>query len=108
MPAVSRRIIYSLIAVVVVLLLGIAALLSVANQRHQRLEDATIDFQRNLTQQENKIEDLQSKLANCDTIQTSVPAPAAPVDSSWDSAASTTASDSTQNVSRSQSPSPEW
>ena len=98
MPVVSRGIIYSLIAVVFVLLLGITALLGVSYQRHQRLEDATIDFQRNLTQQESKIVELQTKLANCDTVQTTVP-----VDTSWGAAAS---ADSVQVIS--QSPPPKW
>ncbi|MVM38794.1 hypothetical protein GO730_16685 [Spirosoma sp. HMF3257] len=100
MPVVSRSVIYSLIAVVLVLLLGIAALLSVSYQRHQRLEDATIDFQRNLTQKESRIVDLQAKLANCDTVQTN-----APIDTSWSTAASAKESDSTQTTS--QSP-PKW
>ena len=81
MPVISRGLVYSLIAIVCVLLLGISALLGVAYQRHQRLEDATIDFQRNLTQQEHKIVKLQQQLQNCDTSQTtqavSVP------DTSW-------------------------
>ncbi|MVM35837.1 hypothetical protein GO755_37825 [Spirosoma sp. HMF4905] len=100
MPVVSRGIIYSLIAVVLILLLGIAALLGVSYQRHQRLEDATIDFQRNLTQKESKIVDLQAKLANCDTIQTTVP-----IDSSWSSTTSVEAGDSTQVSSKSP---PKW
>ena len=103
MPVVSRRIVYSLIAVVLVLLLGITALLSVSYHRHQRLEDATIDFQRNLTQQESKIIDLQAKLANCDTIRAVAPVG---IDSSWSSATSVKAPDSTK-ISR-QAPPPEW
>ena len=69
MRAVSRGIVYSLMAVVLILLVGIAALISVANHRHQQLEDTTIDLQRNLSQQERKIRDLQQRLENCDTIQ---------------------------------------
>ncbi|AKD54088.1 hypothetical protein [Spirosoma radiotolerans] len=72
MPAVSRGIVYSLLAVVVVLLLGIAALISVASQRNQRLKDATIDFQRNLNQKEGKIKDLQQRLENCDTVRATI------------------------------------
>lgn len=103
MPVVSRGIVYSLIAVVLVLLLGITALLRVSYHRHQRLEDATIDFQRNLTQQENKIVDLQAKLANCDTAQTVTPVG---TDSSWSSATSVKAQDSTQISHKSSAP--EW
>lgn len=98
MPVVSRGVVYSLIAVVFVLLLGITALLSVSYHRHQRLEDATIDFQRNLTQQENKIVELQTKLANCDTVQ------AAPqTDTSWGTA---TPADSVHVIK--QAPPPKW
>ena len=82
MRAVSRGIVYSLMAVVLILLVGIAALISVANHRHQRLEDTTIDLQRNLSQQERKIRDLQQRLENCDTMQA-----ATPVDSSWSTSA---------------------
>lgn len=78
MPAVNRGVVYTLLAVVVVLLLGIAALLSVAAQRSQRLEDATIDFQRSLDQKEGKIKVLQQRLQNCDTIR-----PTVPDDSGW-------------------------
>ena len=78
MSAVSRGVVYSLIAVVFVLLIGIAPLLGVAYNRHQRLEDTTIDLQRNLSQQEGQIKNLQQRLENCDTVQTITPA-----DSSW-------------------------
>ncbi|WP_206170540.1 hypothetical protein [Spirosoma pollinicola] len=54
------------------------ALLSVANHRHQQLKDTTIDLQRNLSQQERKIRDLQQRLENCDTMQAAPPA-----DSGW-------------------------
>lgn len=73
MSAVSRGVVYALLAVVVVLLLGIAALLNVAAQRNQRLEDATIDLRRSLNQKEGTIKDLQLRLQNCDTIQATVP-----------------------------------
>ena len=78
MSAVSRNIVYSLLAVVLVLLVGIAALLGVAYHRHQRLEDATIDLQRNLSQQEGKIKTLQQQLENCDTVQAFTPS-----DTAW-------------------------
>lgn len=78
MSTVSRGVVYSLIAVVVVLLLGITALLGVAYSRHQRLEDTTIDLQRNLAQQENRIMRLQTLLQDCDTLQTTTPS-----DTSW-------------------------
>ncbi|WP_080054539.1 hypothetical protein [Spirosoma aerolatum] len=78
MSTVSRGVIYSLVAVVIVLLLGIMALLGVAYNRHQRLEDATIDLQRNLTQQESKINELQERLQDCDTTKAM-----APIDTSW-------------------------
>lgn len=81
MPVVSRGFVYSLIAIVCVLLLGISALLGVAYQRHQRLEDATIDFQRNLSQQEHQIVKLQKQLQNCDTSQTTQPVSVP--DTSW-------------------------
>ena len=67
-----------LLTAVCVLLLGITALLGVAYNRHQRLQDATIDLQRNLTQRESKIAELQTKLQNCDTVQTG-----SPIDTSW-------------------------
>lgn len=93
MPAASRGVIYSLLTVVFVLLLGIAALLGVAYYRHQRLEDETLDLRRNLTQQEGKIRNLQKRLEDCDTIDI----PATPVDTSWNS---TRPSDSTSVVSQ--------
>jgi Tfp pilus assembly protein PilO len=79
MSTISRGIVYTLIAAVLVLLLGITALLSVAYNRHRRLEDVTTDLQRNLTQQEHKIVELEEKLEDCDTLQA-----VAPVDHSWD------------------------
>ncbi len=79
MSTISRGIVYTLIAAVLVLLLGITALLSVAHNRHQRLADVTVDLQRNLTQQENKIVELEEKLEDCDTLQA-----VAPADRSWD------------------------
>ncbi len=79
MSTISRGIVYTLIAAVFVLLLGITALLSVAYNRHRRLEDVTTDLQRNLTQQEHKIVELEEKLEDCDTLQA-----IAPVDHSWD------------------------
>ena len=98
MSAVSRGVIYSLVAVVFVLLLGIMALLGVAYNRHQRLEDATIDLQRNLTQQENEITKLQEQLEECDTIKTTIPA-----DTSWSTRPAVT---SEKDVS--QAPSTKW
>ncbi|GAB2600168.1 hypothetical protein [Spirosoma areae] len=79
MSAVSRGLVYSLLAVVLILLLGITALLGVAYNRHQRLEDATTDLRRNLTQQESKISELQERLEDCDTVQTGTPA-----DTAWE------------------------
>lgn len=96
MPAVSRGVVYTLLAVVVVLLLGIAALLSVASQRNQRLEDATIDFQRDLNQKEGKIKDLQQRLENCDTVRATIPD-----DSGWGT--TSTVVDSTHVVSQTSS-----
>jgi hypothetical protein len=93
MPAVSRGVVYSLLAVVVVLLLGIAALISVASQRNQRLEDATIDFQRNLNQKDGKIKDLQQRLENCDTVRATIPD-----DSGW--GAASTSIDTTAVISQ--------
>lgn len=78
MPPASRGIVYSLLTVVFVLLLGMAALLRVAYYRHQRLEDTTTDLQRNLSQQETQIKKLQRRLEDCDTLQASVP-----IDTSW-------------------------
>lgn len=77
MSTVSRRVVYVLLAAVLVLLAGMAALLGVAYDRHQRLEDATIDLKRNLAQQEHKIIELEERLLQCDTLQP------APIDSSW-------------------------
>lgn len=56
------------------MLLGIAVLLSVASQRHQRLEDASIDLQRSLSQQEVRVKDLQQRLENCESIESATPA----------------------------------
>ncbi|WP_338872560.1 hypothetical protein WBJ53_28270 [Spirosoma sp. SC4-14] len=78
MQATSKGVVYSLLTVVVVLLLGIAALLGVANYRHQRLEDATQDLRRSISQQEGQIRNLQQRLEDCDTIDTITP-----VDTSW-------------------------
>lgn len=94
MSTVSRNVVYSLLAVVLVLLVGIAALLGVAYHRHQRLEDATIDLQRNLSQQEGKIKTLQQQLENCDTVQA-----IAPADSGWSWGAKT-AVDSARVISQ--------
>jgi len=94
MPAVNRGVVYSLLAVVVILLLGIAALVMVASQRNQRLADATIDFQRNLNQKEGKIKALQQRLENCDTVRTTIPD-----DSGWGSISTDTTSVSSQTVS---------
>ncbi len=88
MSTISRGIVYTLTIAVFVLLLGITALLSVAYNRHQRLEDVTIDLQRNLTQQEHKIVELQEKLEDCDTLQA-----LAPVSNAWDSQPSSAQSD---------------
>lgn len=78
MPPASRGIVYSLLTVVFVLLLGMAALLRVAYHRHQRLEDTTTDLQRHLFQQETQIKKLQQRLEDCDTLKAS-----APIDTSW-------------------------
>ena len=72
-----------LLTAVCVLLLGITALLGVAYNRHQRLRDAAIDLQRNLTRQESRVAELQTKLQNCDTLQA-----AQPLDTSWGKPAS--------------------
>jgi len=78
---VDRSVIYSLLAAVVVLLLGIVTLLGVAYYRHQRLADETTDLRRSLTQQEGQIKNLQERLEDCDTIVH----PINPIDSSWTS-----------------------
>ena len=93
MQAASRGVIYSLLTVVILLLLGITALLGVAYNRHQRLEDTTMDLQRNLTQQEGKIKNLQQRLEDCDTVETT-----APRDTSWNTAP--LATDSARAVSQ--------
>ncbi|MCK8492453.1 CbtB-domain containing protein [Spirosoma sp. RP8] len=74
----SRGVVYSLLTVVFVLLLGIAALLMVAYSRHQRLEDTTHDLRRSLDQQDRQIKNLQQRLENCDTVDS-----VAPIDTSW-------------------------
>lgn len=78
MSSLNRGVVYSLLIAVLVLLLGIAALLWVAYRRHQRLEDATLDLQRNVAQQEGQIKLLQRRLEDCDTLRSAIP-----VDSSW-------------------------
>lgn len=95
MSSISRRVIYTLIAAVLVLLLGMAALLDVSYYRHQRLEDSMIDLKRSLSQQENKIVELEEMLEGCDTLQRAMPATAPtitpnppvapmPIDTSWE------------------------
>ncbi|ADB42483.1 hypothetical protein [Spirosoma linguale] len=79
MPAVNRRVAYSLTAAVLLLLLGMVALLSVANRRHQRLADSAIDLQRNISQQEKIIKELQQRLDDCSPM-------ARPTDSGWGNA----------------------
>ncbi len=78
MSAVSRGVVYSLIAVVCVLLVGIMALMGVAYNRHRRLEDTTIDLRRSISQQAGQIKTLQKRLENCDTVQNTTP-----VDTAW-------------------------
>lgn len=78
MSSLNRGVVYSLLIAVLVLLLGIAALLWVAYRRHQRLEDATLDLQRNVAQQEGQIKLLQRRLEDCDTLRAAIS-----VDSSW-------------------------
>lgn len=73
MSSVSRNTVYSLIAIVCVLLVGITALLGVAYNRHQRLEDRTIDLQRNISLQESQIRTLRQRLENCDTVKAVAP-----------------------------------
>ena len=75
----DRSVVYSLLAAVVVLLLGIVTLLGVAYYRHQRLADETTDLRRSLTQQEEQIKDLRGRLEACDTAVQ----PPTPADSSW-------------------------
>ncbi|GAB3999319.1 hypothetical protein GCM10028807_49190 [Spirosoma daeguense] len=93
MTAISRGFVYSLATAILVLLLCIMALLGVAYNRHQHLEDATIDLKRNLSKQESKIVELQGRLEDCDTISRVVPA-----DTAWTSAPQATT----------QAPPPKW
>ncbi|MCX6218873.1 hypothetical protein [Spirosoma sp.] len=76
MPAVNRRATYSLTAAVLLLLLGMVALFSVAKRRNQRLADSAIDLQRNTSQQEKIIKELQQRLDDCAPM-------VLPTDSSW-------------------------
>jgi len=77
---VNRSVVFSFLAVIVVLLFGIVALLCVAYYRHQRLADETTDLRRSLMQQEGQIKNLQSRLEDCDTVTRSAPTT---IDSSW-------------------------
>lgn len=76
----NRSVVFSFLAVIVVLLFGIVALLGVAYYRHQRLADETTDLRRSLVQQEGQIKNLQSRLEDCDTVTRPAPTP---IDSSW-------------------------
>ncbi|GAB3705155.1 hypothetical protein GCM10027592_37280 [Spirosoma flavus] len=93
MNAVSRGVVYSLATAILVLLLCIMALLGVAYNRHQHLEDAAVDLKRNLSKQESKIVELQERLEDCDTVSKVVPA-----DTSW----------STPPTATTQAPPPKW
>ncbi|MBD2699108.1 hypothetical protein IC229_00550 [Spirosoma sp. BT702] len=93
MNAVSRGVVYSLATAILVLLLCIMALLGVAYNRHQHLEDATIDLKRNLSKQETKIVELQERLEDCDTV-----AKVAPADTAW----------ATPAAGTTQAPPPKW
>lgn len=70
MLASNRPVVYSLLAVVLLLLLGIMAMLSVADQRHQRLEDQATDLKRHLFRQQQQIKNLKGQLKDCDTMHT--------------------------------------
>lgn len=87
---------YSLLTVVIVLLLGILALLWVANQRHQRLADETNDLRRSLDQQNGKINQLQKRLEDCDTAD----AATTPPDTAWSTAPTIPPTDSGSVISR--------
>ncbi|RIV19311.1 hypothetical protein DYU11_24705 [Fibrisoma montanum] len=82
MATENQGIVRTLLAAVVVLLAGIAALLWVAHNRHQRLLDETQDLRRNLHEQSSQIKQLENRLQDCDTVQTAV-------DSSWSARPST-------------------
>ena len=56
--------------VVLMLLLGIVAMLNVAYQRHQRLEDQATDLKRHLFRQQRQIRTLKGQLEDCDTTRT--------------------------------------
>ncbi len=79
MSSTSRPAVYSLLAVVFVLLLAMMAMLSINNQRHQRLADQTADLQRSVTRQANQINSLRGQLRDCDTMQNGMMTP----DTSW-------------------------
>ena len=83
MATENQRIVRTLLVAVVVLLAGIAALLWVAYNRHQRLIDEAQDLRRNLHQKSSQIKQLENRLQNCDTVQTVV-------DSSWGGQPTTT------------------
>jgi hypothetical protein len=44
------------------------AMLSVADQRHQRLEDQATDLKRHLFRQQRQIRNLKGQLKDCDTV----------------------------------------
>ncbi|QJW91424.1 hypothetical protein HNV11_19595 [Spirosoma taeanense] len=71
----SQRAIYSLLTVIVVLLVGIMALLQVADRRHQRLEDEAQDLRQTIARQKRRIDDLTQQL------RVSRAATTAPIDS---------------------------
>jgi uncharacterized coiled-coil protein SlyX len=66
----NRPVVYSLLTIVVLLLLGIVAMLNVADQRNQRLKDQTTDLKRHLFRQQRQIRTLKEKLEDCDTAHT--------------------------------------
>ena len=69
----SRGVIYTLFVAIVGLLVGISALLWVANTRRQRLEDETNDLYERLLKQTNSVRALQRQLDTCKGEQTPAP-----------------------------------
>ena len=98
----NRPIVYSLLAVVFVLLLGIMTMLWIASSRQQRLEDATLDLQRNMGAQKDQIDQLHKRLEDCNQADARS---VTPVDTSWNQPPVETTRN--QTVSRDTKP-PDW
>lgn len=63
----NRATVYSLAVAVVLLLVGMAALLRVTDNRYQLFRDEAADLRRRLTNQTLQLNNLRRRLADCDS-----------------------------------------